>query len=172
MSTHSSISILDGNIARRAAFDAVAKLAPSKMVRNPVMFVTTVVALLVTVLFVRDAALGRGGLLFSGQIAAWLWFTVLFANFAEAIAEGRGKAHADDLRKSRNDTPAKLLMHPDDPTSDLWIPKSALDLNVGNIVLVEAGDTIPIDGEVIEGIASVNESAVTGESAPVIRMAI
>jgi potassium-transporting ATPase ATP-binding subunit len=167
MSKH--VEILNTTITKQAAVDAITKLAPSKMVRNPVMFVTAVVALLVSALFVRDALTGRGGLLFSGQIAAWLWFTVLFANFAEAVAEGRGKAQADALRRTRSDTRAKLLLHPDDSSDDLWEPKSALELQVGDVVLVEAGDTIPTDGEVTEGIASVNESAVTGESAPVIR---
>ena len=167
--TTKAIPLLDAGILRQAALDAFAKLAPAKLVRNPVMFVTEVVALLVTLLFVRDLVTGRGGLLFSGQIAAWLWFTVLFANFAEAIAEGRGKAQADALRSTRSDTQAKLLLHPDDPKDDLWEPKAADLLEVGDVVLVEAGDTIPADGEVIEGIASVNEFAVTGESAPVIR---
>ncbi len=167
MSKH--IELFNASIMKQAALDAVAKLAPSKMVRNPVMFVTAVVALLVTVLFVRDAVAGRGGLLFSGQIAAWLWFTVLFANFAEAVAEGRGKAQADALRSTRSETRAKLLLHPDDDSDDLWEPKPADQLQVGEIVLVEAGDVIPTDGEVVAGIASVNESAVTGESAPVIR---
>ena len=102
--TTKAIPLLDAGILRQAALDAVAKLAPAKLVRNPVMFVTGVVALLVTLLFVRDLVIGRGGLLFSGQIAAWLWFTVLFANFAEAIAEGRGKAHADALRRTRSET--------------------------------------------------------------------
>ncbi len=161
--------ILEPAIAKQAVVDAVRKLSPTKMVRNPVMFVTAVVAALVTVLFIRDALMGRGGLLFSGQIAVWLWFTVLFANFAEAVAEGRGKAQADALRKTRSDTLAKLLLDPAGGKDDLWEPKSALELKVDDVVLVEAGDTIPADGEVIEGIASVNESAVTGESAPVIR---
>ncbi len=164
-----AIPLLDAVILRHSALDAFAKLAPAKLVRNPVMFVTAVVALLVTLLFARDLVSGRGGLLFSGQIAGWLWFTVLFANFAEAIAEGRGKAHADALRSTRSDTQAKLLLHPDDPKGDLWEPKPADLLELGEVALVEAGDTIPADGEVIEGIASVNESAVTGESAPVIR---
>ncbi|MGE0767108.1 MAG: potassium-transporting ATPase subunit KdpB [Hyphomicrobiaceae bacterium] len=167
--TTKAIPLLDAGILRQSALDAFAKLAPAKLVRNPVMFVTAIVALLVTSLFVRDLMTARGGLLFSGQIAAWLWFTVLFANFAEAIAEGRGKAHADSLRSTRSDTRAKLLLHPDDPRDDLWEPKAAELLEVGDVVLVEAGDTVPADGEVIEGIASVNESAVTGESAPVIR---
>ena len=104
---------------------------------------------------------------FTGQIAAWLWFTVLFANFAEAVAEGRGKAQADTLRRMRSDTMAKRLV---DPISAAIPDRSnALDLKLGDVVLVEAGDLIPSDGEVIEGLASVNESAITGESAPVIR---
>ena len=164
-----STSLFDGAIARQAAIDAITKLAPRKLVRNPVMFVTAVVAALVTLIFVRDAATGASGLAFTGQIAIWLWFTVLFANFAEAIAEGRGKAQADELRKTRSDTPAKVLLHPDNAKDDSWEPKSSADLAIGDVLLVEAGDTIPADGEVIEGIASVNESAITGESAPVIR---
>lgn len=170
--SNQAIPLLDPGILRQSALDAFAKLAPAKLVRNPVMFVTAVVALLVTLLLLRDLMFGRDGLLFSCQIALWLWFTVLFANFAEAIAEGRGKAHADALRATRSDTIAKLLLHPDDPRDDLWEPKSAELLKVGDVVLVEAGDTIPIDGAVIEGIASVNESAVTGESAPVIRESV
>ncbi len=169
MSKTSSIALFDRAILEEAAFGAVKKLAPQKLVRNPVMFVTGVVAALATTIFVRDLATGEGSVAFTGQIAAWLWFTVLFANFAEAVAEGRGKAQADALRRSRSDTTAKVLLHPDDPEDELWEPKPALDVEVGDVVLVEAGDTIPADGEVIEGIASVNESAITGESAPVIR---
>jgi K+-transporting ATPase ATPase B chain len=165
----SELKLFDGPILKRASVDALLKLDPRALVRNPVIFVTEVVAALVTVLFVRELVTGTGNPLFSGQIAAWLWFTVLFANFAEAVAEGRGKAQADALRKTRTDTKAKLLLHPDDSETDIWEPKSALDLQVGDVVLVEAGDLIPADGEVIKGIASVNESAVTGESAPVIR---
>lgn len=164
-----AIPLLDAVILRQAALDALPKLAPAKLVRNPVMFVTAVVALLVTLLWVRDLLMGNSGLLFSGQIAAWLWFTVLFANFAEAIAEGRGKAHADALRSTRSETLAKLLLHPEDSKDGQWQQKAADLLKIGDVVLVEAGDTIPADGEVIEGIASVNESAITGESAPVIR---
>ena len=108
--------------------------------------------------------------LFSGQIAFWLWFTVLFANFAEAVAEGRGKAQADALRKTRTDTRAKRYVDAKN-LSDVIQPVNALDLRVGDVVLVEAGDIIPGDGEIIEGVASVNESAITGESAPVIREA-
>ncbi len=170
MSTHAaSTPLFETAIVRQASIDAFAKLSPYKLIRNPVMFVTAVVAVVVTLIFVRDGASGGNDLAFTAQIAAWLWFTVLFANFAEALAEGRGKAQADALRKTRSDTKAKLLLHPDDPSDELWEPKSSLELTVGDVVLVEAGDTIPVDGEVIEGIASVNESAVTGESAPVIR---
>jgi len=169
MTKRSSIELMDKSIIRQAAFDAVLKLAPQKLVRNPVMFVTGVVAALVTLIFVRDLAFGHDHLAFTGQIAVWLWFTVLFANFAEAVAEGRGKAQADALRRTRSDTTAKLMLHADDSRDDPWEPRSAHDLVEGDVVLVEAGDTIPADGEVIEGIASVNESAVTGESAPVIR---
>jgi K+-transporting ATPase ATPase B chain len=169
MSRRAIYGLLDRSILRRAAADAIRKLAPRKLVRNPVMFVTGVVAALVTLIFIRDVAMARGGLLFTGQIAVWLWFTVLFANFAEAIAEGRGRAQADALRRTRSDTLAKLLLHPDDTKDDPWEPKPAQDLVAGDVVLVEAGDTIPADGEVIQGIASVNESAITGESAPVIR---
>jgi K+-transporting ATPase ATPase B chain len=163
------IALLDPGILRRAAMDAVVKLAPRQLVRNPVMFVTGMVALLVTLVFIRDLAIGRDDLAFTGQIAIWLWFTVLFANFAEAIAEGRGKAQADALKRTRSDTMAKFFLHQDDRGDDVYETKSALELRTGDIVLVEAGDTIPADGEVIEGIASVNESAITGESAPVIR---
>ena len=169
MSKRSALKLADRAILGRAAIDAVCKLAPQKLVRNPVMFVTGVVALLVTLIFVRDMVAGTDGLAFTAQIAAWLWFTVLFANFAEAVAEGRGKAQADALRRTRSDTTAKLLLHADDTRDDPWEPREAYDLKEGDVVLIEAGDTIPADGEVIEGIASVNESAITGESAPVIR---
>ncbi|MFO1173363.1 MAG: potassium-transporting ATPase subunit KdpB [Hyphomicrobiaceae bacterium] len=169
MAKHKSIPLFDPSILWQAAIDAVTKLHPRTLIRNPVIFVTGVVALLVTLGLVRDIAAGRDGLAFTAQIAAWLWFTVLFANFAEAVAEGRGKAHADALRSTRSDTRAKLLLTPEDRSNALWENKPASELSIGDIVLVEAGDTIPADGEVIEGIASVNESAVTGESAPVIR---
>ncbi|HVY21082.1 MAG TPA: potassium-transporting ATPase subunit KdpB [Bauldia sp.] len=150
----------------RAAADAFRKLDPRTLIKNPVIFVTAVVALLVTVLFVRDLA-GGAPASFDGQIAAWLWFTVLFANFAEALAEGRGRAQADSLRKARTETRAKRLVMPDN--REVWEGVSAEDLEAGDVVIVEAGDVIPGDGEVVEGIASVNEAAVTGESAPVIR---
>jgi K+-transporting ATPase ATPase B chain len=169
MSKRSTYSMLDQAILRGAAVNAVLKFAPQKLVRNPVMFVTGVVAALVTLILIRDILAGHDGLAFTAQIAAWLWFTVLFANFAEAVAEGRGKAQADALRRTRSETKAKLMLHADDTRDDPWEPRDAHDLEEGDVVLVEAGDTIPADGEVIEGIASVNESAITGESAPVIR---
>lgn len=169
MSKVSTLALFDPQVLRQATLDALTKLHPRKLIRNPVMFVTGVVAAIVTAIFLRDLLTGEPGLFFTGQIALWLWFTVLFANFAEAVAEGRGKAQADTLRRTRVDTPAKVFLHPDDLSEELWEPKSAADLEEGDVVFVEAGDTIPADGEVIEGIASVNESAVTGESAPVIR---
>ncbi|MDF2997147.1 MAG: kdpB, partial [Xanthobacteraceae bacterium] len=150
----------------RAVRDAFVKLNPAILMRNPVIFVTEVVAALVTVLFVRDFLAGNR-LAFTGQIMAWLWFTVLFANFAEAIAEGRGRAQADTLRKARTDTVARRMR---DPKDRMRLEKvSALDLKVGDLVFVQAGELIPGDGEIVEGIASVNEAAITGESAPVIR---
>ena len=165
-----TLFLADAPVVREAAVNALKKLDPRSLSRNPVMFVTAVLAVLVTVVYLRDVIAGGGAdTLFSVQIAAWLWFTVLFANFAEAIAEGRGKAHADSLRRTRSDVFAKLLRDPGNPQSRDWEKTSALDLRIGDVVLVETGDVIPADGEVIEGIASVNESAVTGESAPVIR---
>jgi K+-transporting ATPase ATPase B chain len=161
-----ALSLFDGAIIGRAAGDAVRKLDPRKLARNPVIFVTEVVSLVVTLLFVRDLVTGSGVAFFTGQIAAWLWFTVLFANFAEAVAEGRGKAQADTLRRMRSDTMAKRLV---DPNTRQYQSVNALDLKIGDVVLAEAGDLIASDGEVIEGIASINESAITGESAPVIR---
>src|SRR3954463_16033070 len=136
------------------------------MVRNPVMFVVEVVAPLTPVLFLRDLLAGRAGLGFAFQINLWLWFTVLFANLAEAVAEGRGKAQADALRRTRTETQAKLLESAEGGRHRL-VPGTSL--KPGDVVLVEAGDIIPSDGEVVEGVASVNEAAITGESAPVIR---
>lgn len=129
------------------------------------MFVVEVVAALTTLLFLRDLLTGAGGYGFSFQINLWLWFTVLFANFAEAIAEGRGKAQAAALRKTKTETMAKLLANGAKP----WKQVPGTSLKAGDVVLVEAGDIVPSDGEVIEGVASVNEAAITGESAPVIR---
>ena len=142
------------------------KLDPRTLIKNPVMFVVEVVTILTTVIFIRDIVTGGGNLGFTFQIIVWLWFTVFFANFAEAVAEGRGKAQADALRKARTETQAKLLSGPNRKDFKL-VPGTKL--KVGDVVLVEAGDIIPSDGEVIEGVASVNESAITGESAPVIR---
>src|SRR4051812_23414376 len=149
-----------------AILDSVAKLDPRVMIRNPVMFTVEVVATLTTVLFIRDLVNGAGGLGFALQINLWLWFTVLFANFAEAVAEGRGKAQAASLRKAKTDTVAKRLVNASDTR---WMEVPAPKLRKNDIVLVEAGDIIPSDGEIIEGVASVNEAAITGESAPVIR---
>ena len=151
-------------IVRRAVRDSLRKLDPRTMMKNPVMFVVEVGAALTTAIVVRDAIQGAPDLAFSFQITLWLWFTVLFANFAEALAEGRGKAQADTLRKTKTETLAKLLKRGGKVDT---IP--ATQLRRGEVVLCEAGDTIPGDGEVIEGIASVDESAITGESAPVIR---
>jgi K+-transporting ATPase ATPase B chain len=147
---------------------AVAKLYPRTMWKNPVMFVVEVVAVLGTILLVHDGLRGVESFGFSFQIILWLWFTVLFANFAEAMAEGRGKAQAAALRSTREQTMAKLIV---DESNGLTVPTPAAELARGQIVMVEAGDIIPSDGEVIEGVASVNEAAVTGESAPVIREA-
>ncbi|RUW27611.1 K(+)-transporting ATPase subunit B [Mesorhizobium sp. M4B.F.Ca.ET.215.01.1.1] len=166
MSQSKSASIIDARILWPAMGGAFRKLDPRTLVRNPVMFVVAVVSLLTTVLFVRDLLTGGGDRGFTLQIIIWLWFTVLFANFAEAVAEGRGKAQADSLRKARTETQAKLLAGEDRAKFKL-VPGTSL--KVGDIVLVEAGDIIPSDGEVIEGVASVNEAAITGESAPVIR---
>jgi K+-transporting ATPase ATPase B chain len=163
-----SPSILDAALIGPAIGGAFRKLDPRQLVRNPVIFVTEIVALLVTILFARDLIVGNGEAAFSGQIAAWLWFTVLFATFAEAVAEGRGKAQADSLRATKSQLVAKRLNSAEGREFDT-VP--ATELRLGNVVLVEAGDMIPGDGEVVEGVASVNESAITGESAPVIREA-
>ncbi|TWB58399.1 K+-transporting ATPase ATPase B chain [Rhizobium sp. ERR 922] len=166
MSQLKSASILDSRILVPAIGASFKKLNPRTLAKNPVMFVVAVVSMLTTVLFLRDLITGGGNLAFSLQINIWLWFTVLFANFAEAVAEGRGKAQADSLRKSRTETQAKLLVG-NSRTDYKMVPGTSL--KVGDVVLVEAGDIIPSDGEVIEGVASVNEAAITGESAPVIR---
>ncbi|MBR0697598.1 potassium-transporting ATPase subunit KdpB [Bradyrhizobium lablabi] len=158
-------TMLDPKILGPAISSAFVKLDPRLMVKNPVMFVVEIVAALTTVIFVRDLINGSGSLGFTFQIILWLWFTVLFANFAEAVAEGRGKAQAESLKKTRTESQAKLLTGTD--KTYRMVPGTAL--KVGDIVLVEAGDNIPSDGEVIEGVASVNEAAITGESAPVIR---
>src|SRR6266702_1960813 len=154
-------AMLDPKIVMPAIGSAFAKLDPRLMIKSPVMFVVEVVAALTTVIFIRDLVTGGESLGFTFQIILWLWFTVLFANFAE----GRGKAQAASLKKTRTESQAKLLTG-SEKTFRL-VPGTAL--KVGDIVLVEAGDNIPSDGEVIEGVASVNEAAITGESAPVIR---
>ena len=158
-------TITDPKILIPAIGGAFRKLDPRILVHNPVMFVVEIVATLTTILFLRDLATGGALLGFSFQINLWLWFTVLFANFAEAVAEGRGKAQADSLRQTKTDAMAKLLV----PGTAAPRSVAAASLKPGDIVLVEAGDLVPSDGDVIEGIASVNESAITGESAPVIR---
>ena len=156
--------LFDPEILRRAIRESFVKLNPRMVAKNPVMFVVEVGAALTTVFVIKDIVTGAGGTLFGIQIALWLWFTVLFANFAEAMAEARGKAQADALRKTKTDTVAKKLL----PNGKFdMVPASKL--RAGDVVFVEAGYLIPGDGEVIEGIASVDESVITGESAPVIR---
>src|SRR6516164_6464436 len=159
-------ALFDPKIVIPAIGSAFVKLNPRTLMKNPVMFVLEIVSALTTVVLIRDLVTGGENIAFEFQIVVWLWFTVLFANFAEAIAEGRGKAQADALRRQRTETQAKLLTGPD-RRNFKGIPGT--DLKVDDLVLVEAGDTIPSDGEVVEGIASVNEAAITGESAPVIR---
>jgi K+-transporting ATPase ATPase B chain len=159
-------ALFDPKIVVPAIGSAFVKLDPRTLIKNPVMFVLEVVTALTTVILVRDLVTGGQNLAFEFQIVLWLWFTVLFANFAEAIAEGRGKAQAESLRRQRTQTQAKLLTGPDRKN---YKKVPGPSLKVGDVVLVEAGDAIPSDGEVIEGIASVNEAAITGESAPVIR---
>ena len=156
--------LLDSQLIAGAVAGSFRKLNPATLIRNPVIFVVEVGAALTTAFMIRDAIAGVGGVSFELQIAIWLWFTVLFANFAEAIAEARGKAQADTLRKSKADVIAKLVGEGD--RIEL-VPSSKL--RSADVVLCEAGDTIPGDGEVIEGIATVDESVITGESAPVIR---
>ena len=157
--THQVSSLFDAKIVVPALGDAFQKLDPRLMVKNPVMFVTLVGAMLTTAA-IFTAATDRG---FIAQLALWLWFTVLFANFAEAVAEGRGKAQADSLRKARKDTMARRLR------GQVEERVAAPDLQKGDLVVCETGDVVPADGEVIEGIASVDEAAITGESAPVVR---
>jgi K+-transporting ATPase ATPase B chain len=156
--------LFESRIVRRAALDAIRKLDPRQQVKNPVMFVVAAGALLTTLLLIRDVVSGaHENTGFNLQITLWLWFTVLFANFAEAMAEGRGKAQAEALRKTRTQMTARRLLNGKEENV------SATQLKKGDLVVCEAGDPIPGDGEVIEGIASVDESAITGESAPVIR---
>ncbi len=159
--------LFDPPLVGRALREALARLGPRHMVRNPVMFVVLVGSAVATLVLLRDAVAGRGDLGFTLQLALWLWFTVVFANFAEALAEGQGKAQAEALRATRQQTRAKRLRDPADHLDLQSVPATAL--RAGDHVLCQAGDLIPADGEVVEGIASVDESAITGESAPVIR---
>jgi K+-transporting ATPase ATPase B chain len=162
-----TLSIFDRTILRQAVIDSFVKLNPRVQLRNPVMFTVGIGAIITTIEFIRsfipETGLG-GDRFFAGAVTLWLWFTVLFANFAEAMAEGRGKAQADTLRKTRTDAQAKKLL----PSGETQIV-SATELRRGDLVLIEAGDLIPGDGDVLEGVASVNEAAITGESAPVIK---
>ncbi|MGZ5852391.1 MAG: potassium-transporting ATPase subunit KdpB [Hyphomicrobium sp.] len=166
MATHKQISLFDPSILRPAIVDSFKKLSPRVLAKNPVMFVVAVGSLLTTGLLVRDIAhhaAEHAPVWFSAAVTIWLWFTVLFANFAEAVAEGRGKAQAQSLRKMRQETTARKLVNGREES----VPAS--QLKKGDTVVIETGQLIPGDGEIIEGIASVDESAITGESAPVIR---
>jgi potassium-transporting ATPase ATP-binding subunit len=157
-------SLWDSKIVRQALIDALKKLDPRSMMRNPVMFVVEIGSLVTTLMLIRDIETHSSALAFNLQISLWLWFTVLFANFAEAMAEGRGKAQAETLRRAKSETTAHRLL-PDGNSEE--VPSS--QLRVGDLVIVIAGELIPGDGEVLDGVASVDESAITGESAPVIR---
>ena len=160
-------ALFDPKIVVPAIGSAFGKLDPRTLIKNPVMFVLEIVTILTTIILVRDLITGGGHIGFEFQIIVWLWFTVLFANFAEAVAEGRGKAQADTLRRQRTETQAKLITSAGDQQSYRLVPST--NLKVNDLVLVEAGDTIPSDGEIVQGMASVNEAAITGELAPVIR---
>jgi K+-transporting ATPase ATPase B chain len=159
-----TISIWDPGIVWQATVDSLRKLDPRLQIKNPVMFIVEVGSVLTTLVFIQEVAGRMGNPLFTGQVAFWLWFTVLFANFAEAMAEGRGKAQADTLRKTKTETVANRLT---DAGQLEKVPATTLRKN--DVVMVHAGEFIPADGEIIEGVASVDESAITGESAPVIR---
>jgi potassium-transporting ATPase ATP-binding subunit len=164
-----SLSLFDRSIVTRAAGDAFRKLAPRHVAKNPVMFVVEIGSVLTTLVFVRDLlhrSSAGAPLWFTGAVTVWLWFTVVFANFAEAVAEGRGKAQADTLRKMRKETMARRLVGGINGREE-HVPSSSL--RKGDLVVAEVGDLVPGDGEIIDGIASVDESAITGESAPVIR---
>ena len=158
------VSIWDAGIVRQAIVDSVWKLDPRIQFKNPVMFIVEVGSVLTTIVFVQELVAGSGQPLFTGQVAFWLWFTVLFANFAEAMAEGRGKAQAETLRRAKTETVANRL-----GAGDRTEQVPAASLRKGDVVMVRAGEFIPADGEIIEGVATVDESAITGESAPVVR---
>ncbi|MBI5015693.1 MAG: potassium-transporting ATPase subunit KdpB [Deltaproteobacteria bacterium] len=160
------ISLFDAAILRPAIADSFRKLSPWAVIKNPVMFVVEITSVVTTLIFLRDVlapSAGAAPLVFTGQVALWLWFTVLFANFSEAVAEGRGKAQASALRSMRKDTMARKLVDGGEQ------PVPSTSLRVGDRIIAEAGDLIPGDGEIVDGIASIDESAITGESAPVIR---
>jgi K+-transporting ATPase ATPase B chain len=163
-----AVSMFDRKILKEAAKESLRKLSPSKVIRNPVMFVVEIGSVLTTLVALRDAlvpASRSAPLWFTISISLWLWFTVIFANLAEAVAEGRGKAQADSLRKMRTQTSARKLKTPSGPEETV----AADSLRAGDLVVIDAGELVPGDGEVVEGVASVDESAITGESAPVIR---
>src|ERR1019366_1227011 len=163
-----AVSLFDRGILKEAAKERLRKLSPSKVIRNPVMFVVEIGSILTTLVALRDAlapASRSAPLWFTISISLWLWFTVIFANLAEAVAEGRGKAQAASLRKMRTQTSARKLKTPSGPEETV----SADSLRAGDLVVIDAGELVPGDGEVIEGVASVDESAITGESPPVIR---
>ena len=162
MSAKQNISLFNSKLAIQAIKDSFVKLNPALLIKNPVIFIVAIGSLLTTIIVFTGIFNGEFSV-FNLNIAIWLWFTVLFANFSEAIAEGRGKAQADSLRKNRTQTIARKL------AGKLEVLVNATELKKGDVVICEAGDVIPSDGEVIEGIASVDESAITGESAPVIR---
>ena len=163
-----AIALFDRTILKEATKESLRKLSPAKVIRNPVMFVVEIGSVLTTLIALRDAiapTADSAPLWFTISISLWLWFTVVFANLAEAVAEGRGKAQAASLRKMRTQTTARKLKSPKGPEESV----AADSLRTGDLVVVDAGELIPGDGEVIEGVASVDESAITGESAPVIR---
>jgi K+-transporting ATPase ATPase B chain len=168
-SAHPIRPLFDAAIFEVALVESIQKLDPRRMVKNPVMFVVEVGSAFTLVLFLHAAVTGRGEAppAFIGAVSLWLWATVLFANFAEAMAEGRGRAQADALRRARKDVPAKKLARPEHDAPFTVVVSAAL--RVGDVVLLEPGGFVPCDGEVVEGVASVDESAITGESAPVIR---
>jgi len=161
-----TLSLADPSLLRQALVESLRKLDPRLVARNPVMFVVEVGSVLTTLLWLRDRLVHPAGAApgwFTLAVSLWLWFTVVFANFAEAVAEGRGKAQAESLRRMRRDVAARKLVHGREES----VPASSL--RKGDVVVVEAGQVIPGDGDIVEGIASVDESAITGESAPVIR---
>src|ERR1700682_2203252 len=162
--TQTKLSLFDRAILHRASVDAFGKLNPRRMMKNPVMFLVEVGAVLTTLLLIPGLS-HHVDYLFQVQITFWLWATVLFANFAEAVAEGRGKSQADALRKAKTEATARRLVGPERTEEQVH----ASELRKGDLVVVEVNQLIPGDGTIIEGIASVNEAAITGESAPVIR---